>query len=504
MSDSDEEQKKKRAYRTDAARIEQIFERYGREPTVNELRALDALPLKPEKDLWDVSASGRRIFDLLKRSELYQDVSLLEEAGQLLWEQIFQRAPPVPTDGYDQALPQTSSRSRGFDYAGISQECSAISNDPFGKIVIRKASKSNIDIEPRTVSRKVVGTNGSGSGRQQSNLKAPDLSIRMRENTDLPTPHLSSSTHTQPIPFRIEYEQPDIQLDPVTFSRNLHIQKAPPQCPATPSSLESTNISFNKIPAPTFQPPTTPQQLHLLGIEQDLRCLATRTAQTTSDGESHNIGKGTTGEGAGRADVADGKTTMAPPSIDTPKVAIPPTSESAQDGEVTPTGTGVQITSEPIAATDNETTNEDQSSESTKKDEEESDTESVDTEGSDDPDNSDDGYVFDEDNSFDKSQYRILNDYDEQSWWDFYREKAPVIVIALAKLILDKNREAREANGEPTIIGKNLDLKDKNILLLYHYYNVVCAELAVNKKEQIYSFPDDELPPGFRVASKDE
>ncbi|TGO37395.1 hypothetical protein BHYA_0098g00180 [Botrytis hyacinthi] len=57
--------------------------------SVNELRAIDALPLEPRKNLNDTSPNGQRIYENLKTFEKTGYVEGLEEAGRLLWAQIF-------------------------------------------------------------------------------------------------------------------------------------------------------------------------------------------------------------------------------------------------------------------------------------------------------------------------------------------------------------------------------------------------------------------------------
>ncbi|RDL39498.1 uncharacterized protein BP5553_03838 [Venustampulla echinocandica] len=124
-------------YITASYRLNQIFERYGREPNINELRAIEELPLGKEKDLWDTSANGRRIYYLLKTSEETSDVSLLDEAGKLLWEQIFR---PHYSEA-DQLGQQEVNSSSDVPYVDL--ECqtpethgySAIENGSFGNHV---------------------------------------------------------------------------------------------------------------------------------------------------------------------------------------------------------------------------------------------------------------------------------------------------------------------------------------------------------------------------------
>ncbi|KAF7853334.1 uncharacterized protein EAF02_011988 [Botrytis sinoallii] len=69
--------------------IKAVRDKFHRPPTVNELRAIDALPLEPRKNLNDTSPNGQRIYELLRAYEKTGYVEGLEEAGRLLWAQIF-------------------------------------------------------------------------------------------------------------------------------------------------------------------------------------------------------------------------------------------------------------------------------------------------------------------------------------------------------------------------------------------------------------------------------
>ena len=60
-------------------------------PPANELRAINELPVDKSNKLNDRSATGWKIWRLLMKYERTQDVSLLEEAGRLLWEQVMSR-----------------------------------------------------------------------------------------------------------------------------------------------------------------------------------------------------------------------------------------------------------------------------------------------------------------------------------------------------------------------------------------------------------------------------
>ncbi|KAF7865209.1 hypothetical protein EAF04_006186 [Stromatinia cepivora] len=70
-------------------RIKAVRDRFHRPPTASELRAIDALPLEPRKNLNDTSPNGQKIYDLLKAFEKSGYVEGLEEAGRLLWAQVF-------------------------------------------------------------------------------------------------------------------------------------------------------------------------------------------------------------------------------------------------------------------------------------------------------------------------------------------------------------------------------------------------------------------------------
>ncbi|KAK6594765.1 hypothetical protein H4I96_10496 [Botrytis cinerea] len=69
--------------------IKAVRDRFHRPPTVNELRAIDALPLESRKNLNDTSPNGQRIYEFLRAFEKTGHVEGLEEAGRLLWAQIF-------------------------------------------------------------------------------------------------------------------------------------------------------------------------------------------------------------------------------------------------------------------------------------------------------------------------------------------------------------------------------------------------------------------------------
>jgi hypothetical protein len=56
----------------------------------NEMRAINELPIGKLEDVGDLSPVGHRIQDILTKFDQNRDVSLLEEAGRLIWQQIFE------------------------------------------------------------------------------------------------------------------------------------------------------------------------------------------------------------------------------------------------------------------------------------------------------------------------------------------------------------------------------------------------------------------------------
>jgi hypothetical protein len=159
---SEPQQSRKRHNVTTKSRINDIRTRLNREPngegfpsghyslssadlhTVYELRALAELPLPLYgglKNLDDTSSTGLRIYHLLEKSERLRDVSLLDEAGRLLYEQAF-RSPSSWKPSY---LPSYTPDSRGDTYQSLS-----IASDPFGETTkpeaLAKGMKTRVTI----------------------------------------------------------------------------------------------------------------------------------------------------------------------------------------------------------------------------------------------------------------------------------------------------------------------------------------------------------------------
>jgi hypothetical protein len=159
---SEPQQSRKRHKVTIKSRIDDIRTRLNREPngegfpsghysltsadlhTVYELRALAELPLPLYgglKNINDTSSAGLRIYDLLEISERYRDVSLLDEAGRLLYEQAF-RSPSSWKPSYP---PSYTPDSPDDTYQSLS-----ITSDPFGEATkpeaIAKGMKTRVNI----------------------------------------------------------------------------------------------------------------------------------------------------------------------------------------------------------------------------------------------------------------------------------------------------------------------------------------------------------------------
>ena len=78
------------------------------------------------------------------------------------------------------------------------------------------------------------------------------------------------------------------------------------------------------------------------------------------------------------------------------------------------------------------------------------------------------------------------------------------LFIALGRLIQDRNITARSKSGEETIIGKNLDIENKDsadLPLLFMYWCHLCTTGDLSN-EHGEGIPDDEIPQGFREARR--
>jgi len=153
---------------------------YGRAPTTNELRALENLPL--QKELYDTSPTGVRIYSLLAKAEENNDVSLLEEAGRLLWTRVTSCYPADVNRSYHSTYdadtqhpcpPFTSSEIVYQDRCAVGDELARLR---MGVV--------------RTTSRKpLVG----GLMR-----KAPHLPLRGRQDVESPQSMSATSSSTRP------------------------------------------------------------------------------------------------------------------------------------------------------------------------------------------------------------------------------------------------------------------------------------------------------------------
>ncbi|KAI9649212.1 hypothetical protein NHQ30_001780 [Ciborinia camelliae] len=192
-------------------RIKAVIDRFHREPTANELRAIDALPVASRKSLNDTSAIGNRIYDLLTAFE-DGHVEALEEAGALLWERIF-------------AKPDFSQRPR--------REPTSISKD-----LAKVATNANVEARqmarqkstPQSPAEEVVSINATSNafaGSPQKSWMTTGVSV-------LPSPRRVSSSSTErdgysdtagldpqsvapPIPFRLTQSGQQNQSHTPTF-----------------------------------------------------------------------------------------------------------------------------------------------------------------------------------------------------------------------------------------------------------------------------------------------
>ena len=79
------------------------------------------------------------------------------------------------------------------------------------------------------------------------------------------------------------------------------------------------------------------------------------------------------------------------------------------------------------------------------------------------------------------------------------------LFIALARLIQDRTITARSKNGEETLIGKNLDIENKDsadLPVLFMYWCHLCTTGDLSAGEYGEGISDDEIPRGFREARR--
>ncbi|KAF7955765.1 hypothetical protein EAE96_004688 [Botrytis aclada] len=180
--------------------IKAVRDKFHRPPTVNELRAIDALPLESRRNLNDTSPNGQRICELLRAFEKTGYVEGLEEAGRLLWAQIF-----AEPDFSQEPRREPFSAVRNIAARGISEvKYKAVSQHP-----TRIPKKTTL--KP-TSTEKVLSTNATSNifaGSPQKPWMTRGVSIS-------PTPRRASISsleiyNNNQFP-NIEFQSPDTQL----------------------------------------------------------------------------------------------------------------------------------------------------------------------------------------------------------------------------------------------------------------------------------------------------
>jgi hypothetical protein len=199
---------------------------------VNELRALDELPLEPTTKFYlhDNSDNGNRIYELLRQSEKNRDVSLLEEAGELLWEQSMKQ-PPHWQSPFSSFLPLNDLTDDVYRFR-------TMSNDPFAKEGSVKA------IEPQAIPQKSARINSLVLSIAENHLEEPeqcaypDLLINPPERWIKGSPRYS-----QPMPL--------IQPLALMNSYPMPVPQIQRQISATPNGSEQKKPLVSKKSNPT-------------------------------------------------------------------------------------------------------------------------------------------------------------------------------------------------------------------------------------------------------------
>ncbi|QSZ37153.1 hypothetical protein DSL72_009247 [Monilinia vaccinii-corymbosi] len=152
-------------------RIKAVEDKVQREPTANELRAIDALPLK--KNLNDTSPNGQRIYYLLKAFEAHGHVEVLEEAGELLWGQIF-------------AKPDSSQTPRLDPVGSIAKTLARRADAEVGNVASRKSKQ----VSPAGKPASTNATSNAFAGSPQKSWVEAGFSVP-------PSPRRASSSSTE-------------------------------------------------------------------------------------------------------------------------------------------------------------------------------------------------------------------------------------------------------------------------------------------------------------------
>lgn len=229
----------------------------------NELRAIDALPLEPRKNLNDTSQNGQKIYDLLKAFEVDGVVEALEEAGALIWEQIF-------------AAPDFSQRPGVQPHLSIATKFARTANAEVRHV----ASQKHKQLSP---AEKVASTNVTSkafAGSPQKSWMNMGISVSpsprrgSSSSTDRDsysdTSRFNSESSTPPIPFPLA--QPGHQNRSHGSSHVDQVPRYPSDAynrgvytpwPLHPTSHESQYASPYSVQAPASSMSPVPERVDL-------------------------------------------------------------------------------------------------------------------------------------------------------------------------------------------------------------------------------------------------
>jgi len=197
----------------------------------NELRALDELPLESENKFYlhDHSENGRRIYEILRKSEKNHDVSLLEEAGQLLWQQSM-KLPPHWQSPSSRSLPPNDLPDDVYRF-------SPMSNDPFAKAGCVRT------VECKTATQHLPAT---------KSLEFSHAESRLKESEHCAYPELLINPPERWIKNSPRYPQPMPLIQPAAFVNSYPRpkQQSKRQIAAKPTSGEQREPVMSKKPNP--------------------------------------------------------------------------------------------------------------------------------------------------------------------------------------------------------------------------------------------------------------
>ncbi|EPE29793.1 hypothetical protein GLAREA_00953 [Glarea lozoyensis ATCC 20868] len=218
-------------------RIEEIQERYGRKPSPNELRAIDSLPTVPVTELADKSPVGLRIHYLLTQSEDRRDVSLLEEAGRLIWQQIFEpeRCGEVRVSGRMKYIGP-------FEKSKTSQDRRGVADVRNGNTMVTNAGSQ---ASTNTAESRIVG-NTMAQGQFTPST------VTSQKPTFQNTSHKPTHSHTTQHPPRPQ----TTTSKPFTFIRSF--QPPPQTAPLSQITLATCDNRQNDHPSASTAPKQTP------------------------------------------------------------------------------------------------------------------------------------------------------------------------------------------------------------------------------------------------------